>query len=54
MTDLIAILIVLCSIAYALWLIYQVLTDRHNPCNGCDGCALKGVNARKEHCDKKK
>ncbi len=54
MTDFLAAAIVLLSVAYAAWRVYLLLTSRQNPCDGCEGCALKGSKTRKEGCDKKK
>ena len=51
---LLVIFIVLLSVAYAFWLIYQAILQRNDPCYGCEGCALKGKIKKNVNCNAKK
>lgn len=46
----IVIFIIVVSLGYAGWRIYQSLTRKTNPCSDCAGCSLKGKIKAKEQC----
>ena len=39
---------------YAVWRVRNVITNRKDPCAGCEGCALKDTKRRNKTCDLKK
>ena len=49
----VVIVILLLSMAYALWRLRNVFATKSDPCEGCAGCAMKGQKGRNDECDKK-
>ncbi|WP_289299987.1 FeoB-associated Cys-rich membrane protein [Xylanibacter muris] len=43
-------IIIAISLVYGASRIYKSMKNTNDPCNGCDGCALKNLK-KKGHCD---
>lgn len=41
--------IVFVAIAYAVYVIWEGLSQRNNPCRGCKGCSLQQQMKRQRH-----
>jgi len=52
MQGLIVAITLLAAVAYIGWRTYSALARAHDPCHGCQGCALRDM-ARKSHSKKK-
>ena len=52
MQGLIVAITLLAAVAYIGWRTYLALARAHDPCHGCQGCALREM-ARKSHSKKK-
>ena len=52
MTVIIAILAT--CVAYASWRTYRLISEKEDPCAGCEGCELKHKIKEKSECQKKK
>ena len=42
------------SIAYAGWWVYERMRKSNDPCEGCTGCQLKELKDRAKECEKRK
>ena len=54
MQEILVIIAIVASLAYATWWVYERIRKSDDPCEGCTGCQLKELKDRAKECEKRK